>query len=217
MNSLKAEKGRSGRWALFLQEYRIKVQHVAGVSHLLADCLSRAEYPQESKDSAEEEFEDLLMAMADAIKIPGKIKEKKKKSLLVRLEWPERETDEGITTAVESEDTVIVETQMENIGPRQRACSELHDMILFLEEGRLPENEDKARKVALTSENYEMIDGVLNFLEQPRNQKIAQITPIVRRLMVPQIMQLELMQAYHDKQGHPRIDRAYATLKRKYR
>ena len=83
--------------------------------------------------------------------------------------------------------------------------------------GKLPEDKDLAKKIALTAQNYEMIEGRLYFLEQPRNSKMAKINPLIERLCVPQALQMKIMQGFHDQNGHPGVDRCIASIKRRYK
>ena len=78
IQSLKAHHGRLGKWAVFLQGYNFKVTHIAGHKHLGPDLLSRREYPEEAKDDADAEIENMLLNLNEALDdaIPPRVRPK---------------------------------------------------------------------------------------------------------------------------------------------
>ena len=85
--ALKAQHGRLGRWAVFLQGYNFKVPHIQGHKHLGPDLLSRREYPEESKDDADTEFENMLLNLNEALDEAVPLRVKPKHSIEIHFEY----------------------------------------------------------------------------------------------------------------------------------
>ena len=215
IESLKAHHGRLGRWAVFLQGYNFKVTHIAGHKHLGPDLLSRREYPEESKDDADTEFENMLLNLNEALAeaVPPRVRPKQ--SIELRFEYEGADTVAPIE-GEDKEESIAIEHDLTDIGALQRVCPDSRDMIIFLEKGILPADDQKARKIAITSENYEMIDGKLFFISRPRNQKIAKLKPVVRLLQIPRSLRGEIVESYHSENGHLGLEKLFATITEKY-
>ena len=110
----------------------------------------------------------------------------------------------------------MIEHDLTDISALQRVCPDSRDMIIFLEKGILPVDDQKARKIAITSENYELIDGELFFISRPRNQKIAKLKPVVRLLQIPRSLRGEIVESYHSENGHLGFEKLFATITEKY-
>ena len=89
-------------------------------------------------------------------------------------------------------------------------------MIIFLEQRILPVEENKARKIALTSENYEMIDNKLFYISRPRNVKRAQLNSVSKLLVCPRSIREEIVEAFHHKNGHIGLERLYASINTRF-
>ena len=74
----------------------------------------------------------------------------------------------------------------------------------------------KREKTALTSEQYEIIDGKLHHFHQPRYPGIEKINPLIEQLCLPQEMRQEIVEGYHTQNCHIGFDRLFATVKQKY-
>ena len=218
LQSIKATSGRLGRWGLYLQGFRFKITHIAGTKHRLPDNLSRREYTEEPKSAAEEEFESMLMNMNEALDEIEPPKVRPKRSIVVQFEYKEKREEVIAAVDVEegTEERMVLTNELTDIGPLQRACPDSKDMIIFIEQGILPEDEQKARKIALTRENYEMMDGKLYFISRPRNPKIAKFKPVVRLLHVPRALRGEIVESYHHNNGHIGLEKLHATITAKY-
>ena len=219
IKSLNAQTGRLGRWGIYLQGYSFIVTHVPGRTHYLSDSLSRREYKEESKDDAETEFEDLLMRMGGSLDELEPPKVTPKRSTLIQFEY-EQEGPSDVLAPMNGESTPQESQEITNdwsdIGPLQRVCPDSRDMIIFLEQGILPVDESKARKIALTSENYEMIDNKLFYISRPRNAKRAQLNPVSKLLLCPRSIRAEIVEAYHHQNGHIGLERLYASITTRY-
>ena len=148
----------STRFNKVLQGYRFKVTHIQGYKHLRPDLLSRREYPEESKDDADAEFESMLLNLNEVLGETDPPRVEPKRSTEVHFEYDRKET----VTLIEGEDkeeSIMIEHDLTDIGALQRVCPDSRHMIIFLEKSILPVNDQEARKKAITSENYEMIDG----------------------------------------------------------
>ena len=96
------------------------------------------------------------------------------------------------------------------IGQLQRKDEEFAPIFRYLEDGILPNDEHKAKKLALEKSRFDVIDGVL-YYENPD-------TPGCWKIAVPQCLRLTLMkEAYSGRfAGHFAERKMYSTLKKKY-
>lgn len=72
----------------------------------------------------------------------------------------------------------------------------LKEIIDYLENQKLPQNENKARKLVLERENYEMIDGVLCRIK-PTSHMIRK-NELEFRIVLPNNLKRQILQNNHD-------------------
>ena len=72
----------------------------------------------------------------------------------------EHETSQNISSLKDDEQTTF-EADTLDIAPLQRSCEDFKDMMLYPEQGESPVDEQKARKIVLTSEFYTLLNGKL--------------------------------------------------------
>ena len=217
IKSLRLATGRLSRWALFLMGYNFDVVYKKGKDNQVADAFSRREYtPTTEEVPADESFEDYLLSMSEAAE-ERQVKEKPKKTWLVEFQHPEMntETSQNISSLNDNEQTTF-EADTLDIAPLQRSCEDFKDMMLYLEQGELPVDEQKAQKIVLTSEFYTLLNGKLYHLYQPTHPRIKILKPVVHQLCIPQAMRQEVVDGYHAENAHIGFERLYDTVRQKY-
>ena len=122
-------------------------------------------------------------------------------------------TTELSSDEMETNDASLSETEQQRlteIRRLQREDTELKEIIQFLEDGKLPEKEASARRLALEKSRYEMIDGVLYFENSS--------APGKSRIAVPQELRLTLISESHDGKfsGHFGEQKVYNLLRKSY-
>ncbi len=68
---------------------------------------------------------------------------------------------------------VFAKDREPDLGARQRADHELRQIIDFVADGTLPEEEKRAREIALTKAQYEVVDGVLYCVQTDKSLRIV--------------------------------------------
>ena len=150
IKSLRLATGRLSRWALFLMGYNFDVVYRKGKDNQVADAFSRREYtPTTEEIPADEGFEDYLLSMSEASE-EVQVKERPKKTWLVEFQHPvvNTGTSQDISSLNDDEQTTF-EADTLDIAPLQRSCKDFKEMMLYLEQGELPVDEQKARKIVL--------------------------------------------------------------------
>ena len=122
-------------------------------------------------------------------------------------------TTELSSGEMETNDASLSETEQQRlteIRRLQREDTELKEIIQFLENGKLPEKEASARRLALEKSRYEMIDGVLYFENSS--------APGKSRIAVPKELRLTLISESHDGKfsGHFGEQKVYNLLRKSY-
>ena len=103
-----------------------------------------------------------------------------------------------------------LQSQDSEIGQLQRKDEEFAPIFRYLEDGILPDDEHKAKKLALEKSRFDVIEGVL-YYENPD-------MPGCWKIAVPKCIRLTLMKEAHGGRfaGHFAECKMYATLKKKY-
>ena len=84
--------------------------------------------------------------------------------------------------------------------------------MLYLEQGELPVDVQKARKIVLTSEFYTL----LYYLYEPTHPRIKILKPVVHQLCIPQATRQDVVDGYHAENAHIGFERLYDTVRQKY-
>ena len=88
--------------------------------------------------------------------------------------------------------------------------------MTYLKEGELPTDEKLARQTVFEAEQYFLKDEVLLHHYQPTKKRVDEVTPLIKQVVIPICLRKEVLQEFHDNNGHPGFDRCYVTLKEKY-
>ena len=111
---------------------------------------------------------------------------------------------ESPTTAA---DPLNPESEMAEL---QRADANLQPIFHYLEKGELPADEKKARKLVLESSRFSIIDGVLYFVDNSRQNRL--------RLAAPMSIHEKLLKENHSEMfsGHFSVKSLYEKLAKRY-
>ena len=109
---------------------------------------------------------------------------------------------------------------LSEIAKLQRECSELFDIIQYLENGILPEDEKKARTVHFDKENYRLGQyGELIHQWWPRTKDVPRAEAMIEQLVLPKVLREDALLSYHDCKaggGHTGVKKTYAAFHLKY-
>ena len=81
-------------------------------------------------------------------------------------------------------------------------------ILLYLQDGKLPDNDSRARRLVLERSRYELVDGTLHYVNHDGQLRIA----------VPRRLRDALLREAHDGRfsGHFGEKKVYVTLRKKY-
>ena len=94
----------------------------------------------------------------------------------------------GMVAEIDEHDdpSAMIFAEPANIPELQRACPDLKDIILFLETGILPDDENQARVIALTADSYTIDDDEkLYHLHTPRHPGIWKVKGLKKPYVYP--------------------------------
>uniref|UniRef100_A0A914HZ71 RNA-directed DNA polymerase n=1 Tax=Globodera rostochiensis TaxID=31243 RepID=A0A914HZ71_GLORO len=156
------------RWLIELQNYSIKIVHVAGKQNLLADALSRAAH-----DCCSEEEIKNLKELEDIAEFPACL------SLSLESRLVMDESVNMMTLRGANGNSYTVDLKLE-----QKADHEATAFIKFIETGEMPEgmNETEKERFALMTANLIFKSGILFFKEEGLRPRIfvpASLRPLV--------------------------------------
>jgi hypothetical protein len=200
---------RLTRWAMFLQPFRIKIEHRSGKSNVVADCLSRIDW-----QAVEQEEADSLKTQANAPTVAAAAPCKER----VCIEF-DVEDGSPFVCPVLSDAEVVQQMQLPDTNDFRAAlptCADFAPMYNYLLSGTLPTDEKHARRLIYESENYVLEDGLLWFLYTPRTRKLDRAYTFVERLCVPRKFQAQIAIGLHDNNLHLGFQRLYATARMRY-
>jgi transposase InsO family protein len=95
-------------------------------------------------------------------------------------------------------------------------CPDFSPMMHYLTTGKLPTNDDEARKIVFSSPNYIILDGALYHFHTPRTKNVARANAVMKQLCVPTTLRPEVARQLHDRNCHAGADWAYALARTKF-
>ena len=207
----KQPKGRLARWIAYLQQFDFHVIHKAGKQHTNADTLSRMHHETDASQ-LENMIDDDIFPSSCAVTTRGAVAKTKKQEQTV-----------ASRAALEKQRRKIVypttEWTLEDLRKHQMNDEWNRQMIKYLEEGELPENDARARELLLSNDQYVTNNGVLYKLQFTLGLKrLRKSEEIQTCLVVPQILKHDVLMAHHSElcQAHFGYRRTYATMRLKY-
>ena len=227
LQEIKGENGRLCRWSLILQGYNFEICYKKGSSNTAADALSRRTYDENSTTKAlidDDTTYDLPVGYITGygshdkewvelhINPPEQIGTNDTATMLPVNAIEIGENDQTMPISVDFE-------QRSDIGDMQRQCEDFADIIEYLENDTLPENDKRAKVVAYTSQQYIIWKGVLYHVYEPRRKGVPKSENCIRQLAVPKPLRKEVLMSAHDTKiggAHAGFDRTYNTLKLSY-
>ena len=96
------------------------------------------------------------------------------------------------------------------------ACPDFGPMVRYLANGELPADDQLARRITLTAEDYVLEDDILYHLFAPRTRNIGRAHAVVRQLAIPTGYREAIALAMHDGLCHLGFDRCYSTTRMRY-
>lgn len=218
LHKTKDTNAKLGRWALQLQNYNFEIIYKEGENNQNADAISRIPYlPKDLKCVDKESIEDLDNTPCPIINS-------------VRQTEDEIEAHDGSFTEIrfeyDQEHPIVASLNeqkcqdLSEIAKLQRQCSELSDLIKFLETGKLPDDEKKAKTVYFDKDSYRLgQDGELIYQWWPRTKGVPRAENMIEQLVLPKLLREDALLSYHDciaGGGHAGIKKTYAALHLKY-
>lgn len=125
--------GRLGRWALFLQQYKFKIQHRPGTKNQNADCVSRREYPPSDQPCSPSD---------DDLPAIGSIEASTKEFIATTFEYPEDNQPRkpeilALNTADQHDDHISDNPTLQHL---QENCPDFQAIIDYKRTENLPQN-----------------------------------------------------------------------------
>ena len=185
-------QGRHARWAIALQGYQMDINHKKGAKLSNADGLSRREYPSVNG-------------------ING-TKDKSQSNKMSQTESDILQDFNPLASLAE-----ITEVTAEELKQQQRDDPDFADIIRYIEDRELPDDQNVRRRVTTEAQDYVLDDGVLHHLYYPKGRG-HRVDRLVKQLAVPHTMRDDVLKSYHDSLlgGHQGKDRTYQTIRYKY-
>ncbi|CAC5410726.1 unnamed protein product [Mytilus coruscus] len=203
LNNIKQSTGRLARWSVLLQGYDMEILYRQGKTNVVADCLSRREYPV-TKESDISEPEDVIPSI-------HAIDQSENPFLEVTFVYSDQpQSTSPLVAELTTSDIIPIE-----IGKLQSECPDFSLIYEYVKNNTLPDDKKIAQKIVLEASQYIMQDDVLYHQYQPRQKRFKKIKRFIKQLALPRTLRNDLMKAYHDH-GHFGFDRTYQSIQEKY-
>ena len=244
LKTIKHTNGRLARWSILLSSIDYDIKHRPGKTHQNADSLSRRDYPPPPKQPSvlDEELVQLTnysvppmtnpdTNMQESINSPNStfqplaispaqppvytINEEQ----CVKQEWLQTEFFYERDTCQVNAIRPCEIDKTQNIGQLQKECPKIGDLYRYLETGELPLDKKRAHVIPYESNQFALLNGTLYHFFQPRARKPKSDLGLLRQIVVPEVLQHDVLLSYHDSVAggaHFGIQRVYQAIKQKY-
>ena len=212
--------GRLARWALVVQEFQPTILYRPGSHNTGPDALSRVSLPRGRAGGCEgEQIDDCVEENSLSLAVQPYV------CVLTRRQAEQEGTSgdrsesqqEGVGGRP-SQDRGLVETNEEpehllegtSLAEEQRLDTHLAEIIDYIESGRLPADEKRARRIVLERERFDIVDGVLTYCDG--------MPPYCLRIAVPKQLQPVLLAEAHGSRfgGHSAEKSLFGKLRQRY-
>ena len=105
---------------------------------------------------------------------------------------------------------------LEDVKSALDTCADFGDLMRYIRDGRLPNDDNQARRVVLEAQHYVVEDGALYNLFTPRTKHLDRVQAVMRRLCIPAPFREDVAIGLHDSNCHPGFDRTYSMARSRY-
>ena len=210
--------GRLGRWAIFLQAYDFDVEYKPGKNHGNADSLSRRPYdnPTEKipKENLNNDKTTEPKSQCEISNMIFPIQTDSAKLIDTEIEW---HPGDAIEHSQEHQ-WLIGAIEKDTLRSLQIKDKQLKQMIDYLENGDLPDDDKHARRLILESHDHVINDGVLCHLWYPRGAGHKE-DRVIKQTVVPHSLRNDILLSHHDSLmggAHMGAERSYNAIRLRY-
>ncbi len=208
--------GRLARWACAIQGNNIEIVHKPGKKHTNADALSRACIPG-SEPSTPTDPTDLMycctISTDPQLQPPQQLQANHTDGINHQQTSTAPSTSKSAPVPENSNDLLKSSPMLNKL---QRDDHIFGKIIVFLESGDLPPDDDEARRILLEYANYSLLPQTAGALY--RLDKVGKPLKKAWRLFIPKDLRQELLSAHHEEDfgGHTGVSRMYSRLAERY-
>ena len=206
-------KGRIARWIAYIQQFNYTVQHKSGQKHSNADGLSRRSYPDETQSDQLVTDEEILPPLTcEYNSTTPKVNASRKVRQTIKSKKAKPKPRPVYTYP-------DLDWSVERLQECQRRDRDVMEMIEYLQQGKLPADDKRAREVLLTNDNYVLENDILYRLLDTKKLEVSKQVHDVRVcLIIPKELRHDVLTAAHGDlgAGHYGTQRTYTTLRLKY-
>ncbi len=221
---------RLARWALLLQGYDFTINFKPGSQNKCADALSRREYPQcETDNGMKNQPQPRQNPAHKGFNFVANVNADKKEWCTLSLYYSEQPQvpvlpvgtvrNHDAENSDGEENASLDFTQLPNLKQLQRRCEDFSKLFKYMEEGILPNNKRECTLIAVESEQYVILDGLLYHIYQPRTKGLPKADRLIKQLALPRCLRRQVLNAFHDSVlggAHQGFERTYLTIKNRY-
>jgi hypothetical protein len=192
------------RWAIFLQQYNIKIVHKSGKSNIVLDGLSRINWQQVEKEKAEKLANSNIAATA--------ISAASSERTILTFDTAQQDAFICPLATINQAALHARFPSKDDICAALPDCPDFGPMYRFLSNNELPADEKLACRIVHEARDYLLEDNVLWLLHTPRTKNLDRIYAVSKRLCVPRLFREQIALGLHDDVSHAGFSRVFATV-----
>jgi len=232
IKDLKLGNSRLIRWPLLLSMYQFDIKHVPGAKNGGADGLSRQNFDPQTDDTPLLGVypDTYLLAITTDKNRPKCSKStsarKTKTKSSKRVHWAEPLAAEESPAASDDIELTVTDDSPTQPEPsvavepitieKQQQDQTFNDIIAYLQEGSLPTDTQRARRIILQADNYTIDNDILVHLGITRSKRLSEVEPLQYQICVPPTMREALIEGYHCQLYHIGLEKTYLGLRSTY-